>query len=288
MVYGAWPHFLTVLLIAFHCQPVWSSCCSLNMACAPSRLAMVLPISFSWSHFPPENCVAVTSLSLSGHHLLMRLTLTSLVKIPFPYIPLPCFEFYLCTSSYLLTNYIFYLFILHIVFALHTHSQEILKQFIVWERLPWWLSNKESTCDAGATENAGLIPGSGRSPGGGHGNPLQYSCLGNPCTEEPGGLQSMGLQRVGHDWSNLAHMQSLGSSSFDRPAFRVRLHPVIEFGFTLWIGRAMLLAPNLLFVEMRRLELREEGHGAKTCSFMFKELIPRPVSLYIIPYGQWL
>ena len=27
---------------------------------------------------------------------------------------------------------------------------------------------------------AGLIPGSGRSPGGGHGNPLQYSCLENP------------------------------------------------------------------------------------------------------------
>ena len=35
------------------------------------------------------------------------------------------------------------------------------------------------------------IPGSGRSPGGGHGNPLQYSCLENPMDrgEEPGGLQ---------------------------------------------------------------------------------------------------
>ena len=29
-------------------------------------------------------------------------------------------------------------------------------------------------------ENVGLIPGSGRSPGGGNDNPLQYSCLGNP------------------------------------------------------------------------------------------------------------
>ena len=36
----------------------------------------------------------------------------------------------------------------------------------------------------------GLIPGSGRSPGEGNGNPLQYSCLGNPRTEEPGRLQS--------------------------------------------------------------------------------------------------
>ena len=35
--------------------------------------------------------------------------------------------------------------------------------------------------------------------GGGHDNPLQYSCLGNPWTEEPGGLQPMGLQRVRHD-----------------------------------------------------------------------------------------
>ena len=39
---------------------------------------------------------------------------------------------------------------------------------------------KESACNAGDTEDAGLIPGSGRSPGGGHGNPLQYSCLENP------------------------------------------------------------------------------------------------------------
>ena len=45
----------------------------------------------------------------------------------------------------------------------------------------------------------GSIPGSGRSPGGGHGNPLRCSCLENPMTEEPGGLQSMGPQRVGHD-----------------------------------------------------------------------------------------
>ena len=33
----------------------------------------------------------------------------------------------------------------------------------------------------------------------GHGSPLQYSCLENPWREEPGGLQAMGLQRVGHD-----------------------------------------------------------------------------------------
>ena len=48
------------------------------------------------------------------------------------------------------------------------------------------------------------IPGWGRSPGEGNGYPLQYSCLDNPWTEETGELQSMGSQRVGHDWSDLA------------------------------------------------------------------------------------
>ena len=42
--------------------------------------------------------------------------------------------------------------------------------------LPWWLSGKESTCQAG---DSGLIPGSGRSPGRGNGSPLRYPCLGN-------------------------------------------------------------------------------------------------------------
>ena len=43
--------------------------------------------------------------------------------------------------------------------------------------LPRWHSGEELACDAG---ESGCIPGSRRSPGGGHGNPLQYSCLENP------------------------------------------------------------------------------------------------------------
>ena len=39
---------------------------------------------------------------------------------------------------------------------------------------------KNLLANAGDTGDAGSIPGSGRSPGGGHGNPLQYSCLKNP------------------------------------------------------------------------------------------------------------
>ena len=46
--------------------------------------------------------------------------------------------------------------------------------------LPSWLSSKESVCNAGDTGDMGVIPGSGRSPGEGNSNPLQYSCLDNP------------------------------------------------------------------------------------------------------------
>ena len=46
--------------------------------------------------------------------------------------------------------------------------------------LPQCLSGKESACNAGVAGDAGLIPGLGRSPGEGHGNPLQYSFLENP------------------------------------------------------------------------------------------------------------
>ena len=61
---------------------------------------------------------------------------------------------------------------------------------------PGGSDGKNSTCNVGDLD---LIPGSGKSPGEGNGYPLQYSCLENPWTEEPGRLQSVGLQRVGHN-----------------------------------------------------------------------------------------
>ena len=53
--------------------------------------------------------------------------------------------------------------------------------------------------NAGDARDADLIPGSGRFPGAGNGNPLQYSCLENPMDRRPDVLQSMGSQRAGHD-----------------------------------------------------------------------------------------
>ena len=55
---------------------------------------------------------------------------------------------------------------------------------------------KASASNAG---DPGSIPGSGRSPGEGNGNPLHTLTWKIPWMEEPGGLQSMRSQRVGHD-----------------------------------------------------------------------------------------
>ena len=76
---------------------------------------------------------------------------------------------------------------------------------------------------AGDARDAGVIPGSGRSPGVGNGRGFPTLPIGNswnfpfqenlacriPRTEEPGGLQPMGSQRVGHDW---AHTQLISDS----------------------------------------------------------------------------
>ena len=58
--------------------------------------------------------------------------------------------------------------------------------------------------NAGDIRDASLIPGSGRSPGEGHGNPLQYSCLEIPMDTGDWRLQSIASHGVGHDWRNEA------------------------------------------------------------------------------------
>ena len=94
--------------------------------------------------------------------------------------------------------------ILAILWSLNIFSMDIFSSYI--SQIPFlilalinfdWPSG-QSAWNAGDPD---LIPGSGRSPGEGNGNSLQYSCLENPWREEPGRLQFMGSQRVGHDWA---------------------------------------------------------------------------------------
>ena len=60
--------------------------------------------------------------------------------------------------------------------------------------------------------HVGSTPGSGRSPGRGHGHPLQYSCLENPADGGPGGLQPMRPQGVGYDWASTCAQREKSSS----------------------------------------------------------------------------
>ena len=73
--------------------------------------------------------------------------------------------------------------VLHVM-AIGSQSQTQLKRFNMHSfghrALLWWLSSKESACNAGATGAVCSIPGWGRFPGGGHGNQFQYSCAENP------------------------------------------------------------------------------------------------------------
>ena len=63
---------------------------------------------------------------------------------------------------------------------------------LVVKNLPANAGDAGDAGDAGEAGNACLIPGSGRSPGGGHGNPLQYPYVENPMDRKPGGLQAIG------------------------------------------------------------------------------------------------
>ena len=65
--------------------------------------------------------------------------------------------------------------------------------------VPGGAAGKESTCNAG---DLGLIPGLGTSPGGGHGNPLQYSCLENPMDR---GAWWTAVKGVAKSWTRLSN-----------------------------------------------------------------------------------
>ena len=75
----------------------------------------------------------------------------------------------------------------------HVKFRGFLDHFGVF---PGGSDGEESACNAG---DPGLVPGSGRSPGEGNGNPLQYSCLEDSMDRGAWRLQFMGLQRVRHD-----------------------------------------------------------------------------------------
>ena len=109
---------------------------------------------------------------------------------------------------------------------------------------------KTLPANAGDARDTGSIPGLGRSPGGGHGNPLQYSCLEKPMDRGAWEATVHGPQRVWHDRSALAHtlkghLESLESLKEGKTVIytwgRDRVpgkasHSMLSLGWRVWIG----------------------------------------------------
>ena len=88
-----------------------------------------------------------------------------------------------------------------------------------------------STCNAG---DPGSIPGSGRSPGRGNGNPLRYSCLENPMDGETYRLQSM----VGYSLCSCKELDTTKGLHFSLVVQRVKNPPSMgRPGFNPWVGK---------------------------------------------------
>ena len=83
----------------------------------------------------------------------------------------------------------------------------LYRQYEDIEGFPDGSSDKESACNAGDTGNVGLIPGLGRSPGGGNDNPLQYSSL------KDRGARRATVHGVIKSWTKLEYKRQMHISS---------------------------------------------------------------------------
>ena len=93
---------------------------------------------------------------------------------------------------------------------------------LIWEVLPWWLSGKNPTVNAG---DEGLIPGLGRSPEEGNSNQLQYSCPGNPMDRGAWRASVRGIAKELDmtQWLNSSNMREASQN----PNFGIKLHKML-------------------------------------------------------------
>ena len=89
---------------------------------------------------------------------------------------------------------------------------QLLPLYNVTHGFPRWLSGEESTYQVG---DIGSIPGSERSPGGGNGNPLQYSFLGNPMGRGAWWATGHGVTKAVYDlWTKQQQHNVTNSTSY--------------------------------------------------------------------------
>ena len=144
------------------------------------------PVHFLW-----DQCCLIwdVSASLNQHFVALLLKFSFLISnVYVTYIPLSYSIFFLPFGLFI------YFF-----------SQLICIKKLACARqwLSWWLSSRESACNSVDVGDTGLILGLGRSPGGGHGKLLQYSCLGNPTDRETWQATVCGVKK---SWTELKQL----------------------------------------------------------------------------------
>ena len=134
---------------------------------------------------------------------------------------------------------------------------------------------KNPPANSRATGVTGSIPRSERSPGGGHGNPHQYSCLENPIGRGAWQATVHGSHIVGYDWSDLACTQARTLSAWE--SIRVLQPP-------LWLRRY----PNILTIFLQLSPCHTKFHLlAKLCIYSMPGIVLRAGNTKVKTAALW-
>ena len=131
------------------------------------------------------------------------------------------------------------------------------------------------------TEDVFLIPGSGRSPGGGHGNPVQYSCLENPMDRGAWEATVHGVSRVRQD-------RAQQSSSKHSPRANARLHGAKYVQKKMALPNRVCSVPRCQPLLFSQIDALEGCTDSPLCVCDLECFIDVYILDYSLPDFQWL
>ena len=141
--------------------------------------------------------------------------------------------------------------------------------------LPHSSISKESTCNAG---DLGSIPGSGRSPGEGNGNALQYFCLKNPMDRGACQATVHGVTRVGHDLVTKPPPPYTSTSSITKPQ-------PLSLPYVLHLGSKLSLIISVFKISWGRLFQSYKFSSSKQLSQTWDFFLLSPLPSFICWYS---
>ena len=142
-------------------------------------------------------------------------------------------------------------------------------------QLTEWLrssGSKEPACNPGDKRDMGSIPGSGRSPGKGNGNPPRYSCPENSMDSGAWQAISMGSQKAGHNWSDWSYTGTVPWACLCVHNIIPSLHPswILEGMCGCWVLimciHCLRFPPNSSFAQNKRSQAWDiNGANSQVC-----------------------